>query len=100
MTKPEHDRWYKTSRWQKLRRRQLSAEPLCRMCKDDGRITAAAICDHVEPHRGDEAKFWVGPFQSLCAEHHNRTKQSTEKGGEGRPPKPTIGVDGCPTGGW
>jgi 5-methylcytosine-specific restriction enzyme A len=26
----------------------------------------ATICDHVEPHRGDVNKFWLGPFMSLC----------------------------------
>jgi 5-methylcytosine-specific restriction protein A len=99
MTKPEHDRWYKTARWQKLRRRQLQTEPLCCMCTAESRITAATICDHIEPHRGDPVKFWAGPFQSLCAEHHNRTKQSIEKGGEGKPIRQPIGIDGWPTGG-
>jgi 5-methylcytosine-specific restriction protein A len=96
MTKPPWDSWYKTARWQKLRRRQLDREPLCRMCKDEGRVTPASICDHREPHRGDAAKFWAGPFDSLCKPHHDSTKQSLEKGGK---PKQAIGADGWPTGG-
>jgi hypothetical protein len=51
------------------------------------------VCDHVEPHRGDLDKFWSGPFQSLCAEHHNSDKQRIEKGGK---PKVRIANDGWP----
>ncbi len=90
-TEPPYKRWYKTSRWQKLRLEQLRREPLCAMCKP--RITPATVCDHTEPHRGDEEKFWSGPFQSLCATHHNSDKQRIEKGGT---PKRRIGVDGWP----
>ena len=81
---------YGTARWQRLRDRQLWDEPLCAMCKQP---TPATVCDHVEPHKGDEEKFWNGPFQSLCAEHHNSDKQRIEKGGK---PKPRIGKDGWP----
>jgi len=72
-------RWYGTARWRAVRAEQLAQEPLCRMCAADGEVRAATVCDHVEPHRGDEAKFWNGPFQSLCAFHHNRDKQSAER---------------------
>lgn len=75
---------YKTARWQRLRAAQLMAEPLCRMCKEERRTTAATVCDHIEPHKGDVAKFWAGPFQSLCAAHHNGAKQEMEKSGTRR----------------
>jgi 5-methylcytosine-specific restriction protein A len=94
MTKPAHDAWYKTYRWQKLRARHLASHPLCVMCEEEGRATPATICDHVEPHRGDPEKFWSGPFQSLCAAHHNSDKQRLEKSGK---KKTQIGVDGWPT---
>jgi 5-methylcytosine-specific restriction protein A len=71
--------WYKTAAWSRIRKAQLAAEPLCAMCQADGAITAATICDHVEPHRGDLEAFFAGPFQSLCASHHSSTKQSEEK---------------------
>lgn len=95
MSEPDHKRWYKTARWQKLRARQLAAHPLCCMCCDERKVVAATVCDHVKPHRGDEALFWSGPFQSLCANHHNSAKQRIEKGGRARP---IIGVDGWPVG--
>jgi len=86
--KPAHDRWYKTARWQRLRSHQLQREPLCAMCK---RI--AEVCDHIEPHKGDEQRFWQGPFQSLCASCHNSDKQRMEHGNK---PRPRIGIDGWP----
>src|SRR5262249_50323750 len=77
----EYRKWYKTARWLKLRDAQLAAEPLCRMCHASGDITPAIACDHIEPHRGNETKFWSGPFQSLCKTHHNATKQRDEARG-------------------
>ena len=37
--------------WHRRARRQLQREPLCGMCLADGRVVAARIADHVEPHR-------------------------------------------------
>lgn len=76
MSKSMYDR-----RWQARRARQLAAFPLCRLCREiSGRIVAATVADHVEPHRGDPVKF-AGPLQSLCAHCHNSLKQQIEKGG-------------------
>lgn len=74
---------YWTQRWRRLAKAQLADEPLCANCLKHGRITAATVCDHVEPHRGDEDKFWSGPFQSLCDAPpwrcHSRVKQIEER---------------------
>jgi 5-methylcytosine-specific restriction enzyme A len=82
---------YNTARWQRLREAQLQAEPLCAMCHP--RLTPATVCDHIEPHNGDLAKFWAGPFQSLCKRCHDSDKQRMEKGFK---PRPSIGLDGWP----
>lgn len=87
-TEPAYKRWYKTARWQRLRLRQLWDQPLCVFCK-----RVASVCDHVDPHKGDEDKFWGGPFQSLCKRCHDSDKQRMERGSK---PRPTIGVDGWP----
>lgn len=84
--------WYRTPRWRQIKADQLLRQPYCRFCADMGRHTKATICDHVEPHRGDEAKFWSGPFQSLCKTHHDATKQRMERGRQ----VTTIGEDGWP----
>jgi hypothetical protein len=82
--KHEWRAWYWTARWRQIAKHQLKAEPLCRNCLAAGRITAATVCDHIEPHRGDPDKFWNGPFQSLCDEApwrcHSRIKQLEERG--------------------
>ncbi|MGB3900466.1 MAG: HNH endonuclease [Mesorhizobium sp.] len=76
--KQEWRGWYKTARWQATRERQLTAEPLCRMCRESGRLTPATVCDHIERHGGDPVSFWCGPFQSLCASCHSSEKQRQE----------------------
>ena len=74
MPKPAHDAWYKTYRWQQIRKRHLSRHPLCVMCEAEGSTAIATIADHVEPHRGDPDKFWHGELQGLCKPHHDSTK--------------------------
>ena len=75
-------KWYKTAAWQRLRKKQLALEPLCRFCKKNGIIKTANTVDHITPHRGNMKKFFEGPFQSLCHECHSGIKQKIEKSGE------------------
>jgi 5-methylcytosine-specific restriction protein A len=84
--------WYRTKRWKATRAHQFKVEPNCRTCTRLGRVTPATVCDHVEPHRGDEFRFWSGPFQSLCDTHHSQDKQRAERGR----PISAIGADGWP----
>jgi 5-methylcytosine-specific restriction endonuclease McrA len=56
-------------RWQAFRPVFLRKNPLCFQClKDDGRRTPATRVVHTDPRCLDPAKFWAGPFQSLCDE--------------------------------
>jgi 5-methylcytosine-specific restriction endonuclease McrA len=93
MAEPAYKRWYKTARWQRLRRAFLAAHPLCVMCEAAGRTEPATVCDHIERHAGDEVKFWAGPWQALCKHCHDSAKQRMEKSGR---PVVTFGVDGWP----
>lgn len=56
-------------RWMRIRDAVLDADPLCALCKAEGRTVAAREVDHIVPlHRGgtdDRANL-----QGLCAEHH------------------------------
>ena len=64
------------------------------MCQAEGRHTPAQVTDHITPHKGDLALFWDrNNWQSLCKWHHDRHKQSIERGGVGRK---AIGIDGWP----
>jgi 5-methylcytosine-specific restriction enzyme A len=78
---------YKTPRWKTLRSAQLSREPKCNTCQ-----APATVCDHVKRHGGDPAKFWAGPFQSLCRTCHSSAKQFAENRGFSS----EIGADGWP----
>ena len=49
--------WYKTARWQRLRWSVLLRD------------------------RGDEERFWAGPFQTLCKPCHDGAKQRSERSG-------------------
>lgn len=56
-------------------------QPLCVMCGQMGKIEAATVVDHITPHKGNKELFYAGPFQSLCALHHNSTKARIEHSG-------------------
>jgi 5-methylcytosine-specific restriction protein A len=60
-------------RWQQVRLLHLKENPLCVICKQEGRIKPAIVVDHIEPHRGNVTVFWdPSNWQGLCATHHNK----------------------------
>ena len=75
-----------------MARYQLRKEPLCAMCLVEGRVVAARIADHVEPHHNDPIKFWNCKLQSLCAHCHESRKKFQEQRGFDK----AIGPDGWP----
>lgn len=74
------------------RRRRLMAEPLCRDCQAEGRVTEATVPDHIVPlaHGGTDTDDNI---RCLCAEHH--AKRTAEQFGL-RAPRQRIGADGWP----
>lgn len=87
-----HQRGY-DARWRRARLAYLAAHPLCVMCRRLGRTTAATVVDHSVPHKGDDRLFWdQANWQSLCAPHHDRHKQSQERTGIVR----GADIDGTP----
>lgn len=73
--------FYGKASWQRRRRLQLRAHPLCAFCLARGVVTVACIVDHVEPHKGDWNKFVIGKLQSLCEACHNSSKRYIELDG-------------------
>lgn len=72
-------------RWQQARRDFLAEFPLCSECEKAGRLTPATVVDHIDPHKGDESKFWNrGNWAPMCKPCHDR-KTATEDGAFGRP---------------
>lgn len=65
-------RLYKTARWQRTREYQLATQPLCERCLTMEVVEPATVVHHADGgHKGDEDKFWSGPFESLCKPHHD-----------------------------
>jgi 5-methylcytosine-specific restriction enzyme A len=84
--------WYGKQRWRNRAKVQLRAHPLCVYCLQRGKVTAATVADHIEPHKGDEHAFWNGALQSLCKLCHDSAKAQEEARGY----RTDIGVDGWP----
>ncbi len=59
-------------RWHEASLRYRAENPLCVMCRDEGRTVAAECVDHVTPHRGNVELFWdQSNWMALCFRHHN-----------------------------
>ena len=80
----EWDKCYSSARWARIRRHQLVEHALCKFCLERGIVEPATIYDHIEPHRGDVNKFWLGPFMSLC----KRIKRASARWSRSGPPPP------------
>ncbi|AKR57134.1 holin [Devosia sp. H5989] len=66
-------------RWRKAARTFLQRHPLCLGCEAAGLVIEASLVDHVEPHRGDQSKFWDSKhWQPCCQWHHDVVKQRLE----------------------
>ena len=79
--RPNRDvrKWYYTVRWRALRTQVLSAHPLCVVCMEERRVTAATEVDHRVPHRSDPVLFWeYHNLQALCVSCHSRKTQRGE----------------------
>ena len=83
--------WYGTQLWKNRRAHQLRAEPLCALCKAEGRITGATIADHFPPCGDDYNAFVLGPLRSLCASCHDALSGFVHRGYS-----LDIGADGYP----
>lgn len=67
-------------RWSKARDTYIREHPLCVGCQAVGRIAAAEVVDHVDPHHGDPDKFWnTAMWQACCKWHHDVVKQKLER---------------------
>ncbi|MGP9834221.1 HNH endonuclease [Marinobacter sp. NSM] len=92
---------YNRKEWKALRRDQLTKEPLCRYCQQQGKVEAATVADHIVPHKGDEALFFdADNLQSLCATHHDASKQKAEKRGVAEVGSDTTGAPLDPSHHW
>lgn len=74
-----HERGY-TSKWQKLSKLFLKKNPLCNECLRNGKLSPAAVVDHITPHRGDETLMWSeNNWQALCKNCHDKKTGTYDK---------------------
>lgn len=69
-----------TTAWDKASATFKQRNPYCLGCLALGKQTRTDVVDHVEPHRGDQTKFWdTLRWQPTCAWHHNSIKPMLER---------------------
>jgi len=64
-------------RWQKIRRMQLTREPLCQDCKDNGRVMMAVEVHHIVALR-DGGTHDFENLRSLCKTCHSKRTNAGE----------------------
>jgi 5-methylcytosine-specific restriction protein A len=69
----ERNRFYQRALWKRIRAVQLQLEPLCRLCRKDGKLVAAEVVDHIIPFSNDDdpLAYDKANLQSLCKSCHN-----------------------------
>jgi len=108
----QHSHVYHSPRWRKARQTFLQRNPLCVFCQRVGRVTAATVVDHIQPHKLGKALasgnqqsiqqaqrlFWDSSnWQPLCKHCHDAHKARLERSGQLR----GCDADGMPlNGGW
>jgi 5-methylcytosine-specific restriction endonuclease McrA len=67
------------TQWDKCVATFKLSHPLCLGCQAIGLVQATELVDHVEPHRGNQAKFWNSAmWQPSCRWHHDVVKKKLE----------------------
>lgn len=66
-----------------MRKAVLDAEPLCRHCSEEGRITPAVEVDHINGRADRAQDYERSNLQPLCRAHHS-IKTALENGSFGR----------------
>lgn len=98
-TKTRQERGYGAAH-DRMRKRVLEEEPLCRICLAAGRVTATSIADHILSKAkggGDER----GNYQGVCGDCHDiKTAEEAAQAQGHRPPRRIVatGLDGWPEG--
>lgn len=84
--KREAQKVYNSKRWKLLRAAYIQAHPLCEICLQEGRTTAAEHVHHVTPFRKgktalerEQLAFDGGNLQALCRECHEKEHDKLKK---------------------
>jgi hypothetical protein len=67
-------------RWDKAAAAFKALHPFCLGCQAVEWQTKTEVVDHVEPHKGNQAKFWnTALWQPACRWHHDVIKPKLER---------------------
>jgi 5-methylcytosine-specific restriction enzyme A len=67
-------------RWDKASATFKAHNPWCLGCQAVGKHVKCEVVDHVEPHKGDQVKFWnTAMWQPACRHHHDVIKPKLER---------------------
>ena len=74
-------KWYSLAAWTRLRLDILTRDGFeCRACQRIDPTGRQLVADHIQPHRGDRARFWAPDnIQTLCKPCHDGAKQREER---------------------
>lgn len=79
------ERGYDTA-WRKVRDQHLREEPLCQMCMEAGRVTAATVVDHIVSIADrPDLRLDRSNLRSLCKPHHDARTARDQGFARGRP---------------
>lgn len=67
-----NSKFYQSTKWRKLRKSYIAANPLCVFCLERGEHVAANIVDHITPINQGGAPLSESNLQSLCHKCHNK----------------------------
>lgn len=70
---PEHEAFYKSRQWLRLRKQFLNRYPFCTECKKEKNLVPAQVVDHIIPLQKNYLLRWTwSNLQGLCIRHHNQ----------------------------
>jgi 5-methylcytosine-specific restriction enzyme A len=64
------DSFYHTARWTKESRRFRIANPVCKLCQEEGLINPSQVTDHIIPKEICGDPWDKNNWQALCYRHH------------------------------
>ena len=62
--------FYQSTPWRKLRKMKLDQDPVCEICRKQGKLTPAQMVDHIVPINKGGAPLDLDNLQSLCNACH------------------------------
>lgn len=80
-TKRKNQGFYNSRQWRNVRDHYWLNNPVCEVCKKNGRATVADVIDHIIPISEGGDLFGENNLQSLCHLHHNQ--KTVEEQGRG-----------------